>query len=70
MAETRIQGAVSVIGEIQFRHADTLVETSGYDACLQHHRRGCAICGAFCCPLIEHVSMPIAFCFNSVLGAS
>jgi hypothetical protein len=29
MAETRIQGAVSVIGEIQFKHADTLVETSG-----------------------------------------
>lgn len=28
MAETRIQGAVSVSGEIQFKQADTLMETS------------------------------------------
>lgn len=34
MAETRIQGAVSVNGKIQFKQANTLVETSGmFDYC-------------------------------------
>ena len=34
MAETRIQGAVSVIGEHQSKKACTLIETSGLAGCL------------------------------------
>jgi len=33
MAETRIQGAVSVSGEIQFKQANTLMKTSGVVGC-------------------------------------